>query len=274
MPAEDWKYVENQFLSATVGSFKRMNIVLNDHFAKLTTAVATDSTLASFLTIITATKTVWDGHYSNWQNARATYTSLTDIFEGCLTQLNKTPDTPGGRSLIDSWESKVNAVASTTHPDYTYFFPRGRDPFTTDGRDEIVQNVKTLGERLDARAAELEEAATTSGAPQELVDRYEAYLALAPLVTAFHLEIKAARDAQQGAEGTVDQLRVPLEAARVNTAADLYGNLGGLMQKFKTARPQVAGFFDLDTLRETGADEEEPPEESSSSSSSSSSSEG
>lgn len=86
-------------------------------------------------------------------------------------------------------------------------------------------------------------------------------------VAAFHTALKNARDSQQGAEGAVDQLRVPLEAAN-----ELYGNLSGLMKKYLKNRAQAAGFFDLDTLRQTGADEEEPPEESSSSSSSSSSS--
>ena len=258
MTAEDWKYIENTFLPATDGSFLKANAILIDHIAKLAEGAKTSLPIAQLVTEFAPTETKWNNAYRAWSDARALYRSRTDTFEGLIAELITRPPGAGARSILDGWVSKVNAVAAIGHPDYTYLFPRGREAFTLASRDELTTNLLNLALRLGARRDELASPASVPTAARELKDRHAAYVILAPQVADFHAKIKEARELQQGAEGSVTQLRAPLEAARLEVCDELYGNLGALMRIFRKNRPAVAGFFDLELLRTPTPEEEDP----------------
>lgn len=104
--------------------------------------------------------------------------------------------------------------------------------FPVRGIDAIINEVKNLGLRLAGQTDK------------------PALLALAGEVTAFYAQLNAARNAQQGLEGSTDITAEQIEAARVTIARALYGDLGMLMAIYQDAPSQVEAFFDLDTLRE------------------------
>ena len=49
-----------------------------------------------------------------------------------------------------------------------------------------------------------------------------------------------------------------IEVARVDIARALYGNCGALMNIYQATPERITAFFDLDTLRQSGADDAPP----------------
>ena len=62
-------------------------------------------------------------------------------------------------------------------------------------------------------------------------------------------ETGARRSGASGLEGDTDTEATEIELARQTIATVLYGNVGMLMHIYRETPAQVAGFFDLDTLR-------------------------
>ena len=97
----------------------------------------------------------------------------------------------------------------------------------------MINEVKNLGIRLAAQTTK------------------PALVTLGTEVTAFYGQLNAARTGQQGLEGDTDMDSSEIEAARKAIATALYGNLGMLMYIYQAAPTTVAGFFDLETLRQS-----------------------
>ena len=252
-PEDLWHYLANQFDNVTKGRRKRMNAILADSFAKLTEGAASNAALVPVLAVLTAVKGPWDTAYGAWKERRAAWRSTTQEFDNLLAALRVSPG-GGLRSKIDRWESKVAAFWAVSHAVYAYLFPQGREPFTVGGRDEIITEVKGLGERLATKSGELTTAAGAPGLPAgqvaELEEQADALDALGTEVTAFYNLMKDARSAQTVKEGLVDQAAATCEQRRVESATALYRALAKLMDIFAEpeVRMQVAGFFDLELI--------------------------
>lgn len=267
MPDETWHYLENQFDSVTKGRRGRMNSILNDTYQKLSASISNDGTYQPIRDLLSDPKNTWDADYAEWKNKRAAWRSTTQALDNLFAALQLAP-TPGGRSKLDKWESKIASFWAVSHPIYAYLLPRGREPFTRGTRDSMIDEVEQFGTRLTAKSAELLAAAAVPGLPAEeaaeLTEQGDALAALGTEVTAFYGELNAARNAQTQQEGFVDQCSAMCEQARVGAADALYKVLALLMAKHSTKaeRPLVAGFFDLTLLMDapqSGDEEEEPP---------------
>jgi hypothetical protein len=258
-----------------------MNIIVTDHLAKLQKRMGEHATIQALLVAFQTTSANWTAAYTKWRNKRAAYRAATRALEALLDVLKLSPGN-GQRSKIDEWNSKISALWAPDAPMYLYFFPEGRDPFTSGGRDNIVKEVGDLSQRLAEKIADLTalrdalqvqvDAITNGGGvpPEALADeldlakaRVDTVTSLVSKTAAFHSQLTSARSTQQGAEGEVDGAATQVENQRIIAARRLLANLYALGQHYvllasEDADPQAAAgdFFDLDTIIQTTPDEE------------------
>ncbi len=242
MPAAaTWKYLENQFDAATRGSRPALNKVVQDFNAKLTTsanAPGANPLLTTMLNDFAPFKTTWDTEHEEWQNMAATRKGSTVSFETLLSNLTSSPG-PEQASKIESWDSQIRVSAPKGSSLYVTLLPQGRKPFSTGGYDAILNEVKNLGQRLNASG---DGTLKTLGVE----------------VTAYFTSMESARAKQQGFEGALMQESEDMTPARRDIVDELYGNLGLLMHLYRKNREMTAGFFDLQTLRRNAKSEPTP----------------
>ncbi len=94
--------------------------------------------------------------------------------------------------------------------------------------DERIAAVKTLSESLG---------------------NFAPLAALQAIVSAFHTQLKDARDGQQGREQLSGQKSTDLENARKDIALMQYRNLGMLLDKFGDQPEQVLNYYELQLLQ-------------------------
>jgi hypothetical protein len=253
MAAETWHYLENQFETVTDGSRQRMNSLLADTHAKLTKGAADHAALVPVLAVLTPAKTDWDAAFGAWKDARAQWRSASQGQQNLLAALQEEP-APGERSKIDRWESKVGSEWAKSHPIYAYLFPLGRSPFTEGTLENILGEVKRLGERLAAKAADAGAGLTA--------EQTALLTALATEVTAFYTQLSATRDTQQQIEGVVARTADLCEQQRVKTATALYRVLAKLMDIYAEPeqRGQVKAYFDLTLIMTPPDQPDDAPE--------------
>src|SRR6266513_3845594 len=106
MKSKTWKYAENTFENSTRKNRGKMNKIVQDHDAKLTSGAAeagADPGLTTLLRAWTPAKIAWDQAYETWRNTRASYGGGTASFENLLKALKSKPS-PDGESKIENWD--------------------------------------------------------------------------------------------------------------------------------------------------------------------------
>jgi len=235
MAAELWHFAENQFDNATKKSRKRMNILIQDHIAKLK-AELDDPDIAFLYERTLPVEQEWTKRYTGWKTAKGIYKGETNRFEALLDKLkdDKSPE----------WDNKIKVEVGEGTSDYIAIMPRGREPFYEGGRDERVAEVLAFAKRLEG---------------------FPALAAVKTDAEAFHTQINDSRLLQQGKEEKADKASDAVEEQRVIVARMMYANTGRLIDKFPEAPENIERFFELQVIRETGSDEEEvepiPPED-------------
>lgn len=94
-----------------------------------------------------------------------------------------------------------------------------------------------------------------------LAQRLDGFTQLAAVKTeveSFAQTLENGRNSQQSLEQKVDSTSLILEQQRITTAVEMYGNLGLLMSKYRSTPENISLFYELEIIRQTGADEEEP----------------
>lgn len=217
-----WHYLSNQFEQATRTSFKRCNILNNDHLSKLTSEGA-DPTIADLVTRTTPLSTAYSSAYSVWISASATYKGHTQLVDGLLSQLSSTK--------IKQWDIQIQGQHLEGTPEYTMILPDRRQPFQQGTKDDRLSEVEALATRL--------------------LD-YPALAATQTDVDAFATLLRTARDNQQQREQLAAMASDQLEVARLALCTIMYGNLGVLMDKYRATPNMVENFWQLDLIRRTG----------------------
>lgn len=227
MPTRPWIFTSNTFEVSTQGSHKKMLSIATDTEAKL----KAESSDADILVLYTGYFPVYDAYRQiniNYDVAAGNREGQTLNVENLIAiELPKE---------IRKWEGFVRNIYPEDSPEEKSIFPNKRSPFLQSTYDDRISAVGSLAARLaqDTNAAIQDYAAT---------------------VLSFYNLILSARGVEQNKEGLLGSLSDTREQQRLLISEELYGVLGGLMRKFKTDPQQVARFFDLSLLRETG---EEP----------------
>lgn len=218
-----WHFLKNQFNTATATSYKKANILNNDHMGKLT-AENTDADIAALEARTQPLSTDFSDKYSTWISAKATSKGYTQVFDNLLSELSSTK--------IKQWDIQIQGVHLEGTAEYTMILPNRRRPFQTGGKDERLSEVQALAQRLLS---------------------YPALAATQADVDAFATSMQTARNNQQQKEELVAMASDQLEQARVALTTMMYGNLGVLMDKYRTMPGMIENFWQLDLIRTTSS---------------------
>jgi len=227
MATETWHYQENQFDNATEGSFKKMNIINADHFAKLQAQQA-DPDIAALLARTTPPHNNYNSRYSGWLSASGIYKGETSRVEEHLQELSLTKSR--------EWDAQIQVVHLEGTPDYTAILPNGRQPFYSGTIDDRISHMEALA---------------------LVLGNYPALAATMNDVTAFHATLDGARDTQQQKEELVDDASDLLETARKDIALMMYRNLGFLIDKYGSTPQVISNFWELQLLRASVSDDDQ-----------------
>jgi hypothetical protein len=224
------KYVENQFLVATVNRFALMSEVLADTLPRATTATAGQPAFTAVLAALSAAAAAWNTGESTLANAAAALPASTYALEDKLASLTRKPDadTP---SLIESWDILIRSQVAFRSPVYRSLLPQGRKTVTAGRREDQLDALRDLGLRLAAQA----------GKP--------ALIALGAIVTTFANAARALRNAQINAKAALETARQAQEARRVTAAAALYALIGQGIVTWSATPALVDTLWNVNLLR-------------------------
>jgi len=222
-----WHYLENQFDNATEESYKRANILGEDHLAKLAAETA-DPDILFLHERFSPVQVLYVEIYSGWLKEKGIYKGWTQRMDDIQSTLSS--------AKIAEWDNKIKAEVGEDSPEHTTLLPNGREPFQTGGRDARIMEVKGLSKRLED---------------------FPALAAVKADVDAFLAQMNAIRDTQQQKEDLVEKNSDGLEAQRKAMCNMMYGDLGRLMDKYMDGPLVIDRFFELQLIRQTGAEEEE-----------------
>ncbi|MCF8257026.1 MAG: carboxypeptidase-like regulatory domain-containing protein [Flavobacteriales bacterium] len=217
-----WHYINNQFDQATRNSFKRCNILNNDHQSKLTSEQA-DPVIGGLVTRTAPLSSTYSGRYSTWISASATYKGHTKLVDNLLLELSSLK--------IKQWDIQIQGQHLEGTAEYMMILPKRRIPFQNGTKDGQLSEVEALAERLLA---------------------YPALSATQTDVDTFAIAMRTARDNQQQKEQLVSMASDMLEQARLALCTMMYGNLGVLMDKYRDTPNMIENFWQLDLIRNTG----------------------
>jgi hypothetical protein len=228
MADADWHYLENQFDNSTKQSKKRMKNQAQHHRDALVAAPAGIKT--ALIARLTPPHEAFLNKYNQWVNLRAQRKGAGLTLEELLAKLSAED--------IEEIETKFKNFYKRGTPQHATAFAGGRAPYQEGAEDERVDALVNLHTRID-----------------DIAD--PALDPVTDLVTAVLEPLQAARTATTTLGAQAEQARTQIESLRVALAGALYKNMAGLMQELGPVE-EVAAFFDLTLLRETGADEEDP----------------
>jgi hypothetical protein len=226
------KYAENQFLSATEGSFALMSEVLADTLPRATTAAAGNAAFTAVLAALTGASNAWTAGETAIANAEAALPASTYAFDDKIASLTRKPDadTP---SVIETWDTAIRGQVAYQGPVYMTLLPQGRETVTRGTREDQLDALRDFGVRLAAQAAK------------------PVLVTLGATVTAFANAARALRTAQTNAKGALDAARQAQEPRRVTAAAALYALIGQGMVTWSTNPALVDTLWDVNLLRST-----------------------
>jgi hypothetical protein len=214
-----WPSTQNQFLNATEGSYKKMNIVSSDTDSKLYGQQA-NPLIAPAFAYFNPHRALFSQKYIAWKSSVMAYHEATTEVYSLLKELSS--------KKIENWDARILVEHASDSTRYEGLLPDNRAPFQTGEIDERIAAVATLIERIGAEAA---------------------LAALKADIIAFHGLLVAARNTQQALEGESNTKSAELEHERVACAQAMFAVLGMLMTVYNIDPSQIADYFDLETLR-------------------------
>lgn len=228
MNNETWHYLINTFDVTTQNSRKLMTVIAADHLAKLS-AMKSDPDIAKLYERFAPLYQAFSDSYAAWLSAKGLYKGETSRVQVMIDELSST--------ILKRWSVKIQNQYLEGTPDYTAILPGGRTAFLTGAKDTRITELKGLRDRLN---------------------KYPNLDDLKKEVETFMQSLEDARNRQQEAEQSVDQLSLQLEQARKDTAVMLYRNLGALIDKFGGDTRKILALYEVEQLRSGAVTESEP----------------
>jgi hypothetical protein len=216
-----WKYIENQFISATKTSYKKALKLSNYHDSALQTASAADPSLLAIYNRYHPLHLNFVSKYNQWISAGGSQEGQT---------LNVKQQLKIAKQKIVTWDVAIQTVYPKTTPRYKSIFPNGRKPFNKGGVDANINAFDILSLNIGSD------------------------LALATVkadVDATYLLLDTARDNQEGAKAIVTHGSGNVETARIEIMTMQYRNTGWIIDNHYEERETMCNtLIDLQTLRD------------------------
>jgi hypothetical protein len=219
-----WQYLVDQFLNSTHRNYKKAVKLSNYHDADLNIKKVTEPLLVPIYNRYHPLHLALINEYNAWKSAGGAQEGQTLNLDILLQD---------AIDMLPQWEVDVQAAGPTFlkgTPNYQTIFPDGRKPFTSGGIDLQVLAFNTLSANM---------------AP------FVPLAALSAAVLTLYTNLDAARDAQEGAKGTVKTDSGKVNTARINAMTMQWRNLGFAMDAFWDKLEYIESMFDLTTLRES-----------------------
>jgi hypothetical protein len=215
-----WQYLQNQFVNATEGNYKKTVKLSNYHDADLNTKKVTEPLLVPIYARYHPLHVTLIAEYNAWKSASGSQKGKTSALELLLesTYLN-----------MNGWDVAVQSQFLKGTPEYIAIFPEGRKPFTKGSVDDRINAYDTLSKNMLP---------------------YAALATLMSEVETAYTELDKARDAQEGSKGTVKTGSGKVEDARIAAMTMQYRDLGFAIDNFTDDTEYIESMFDLTTLRD------------------------
>ena len=221
---QQWKYLDNQFITATRTSYKKAVQLSIYHDADLEVKKATEPLLIPIYDRYHLLHLTLVNEYNTWKSAGGSQQGET---------LNLTQMLDLAYSKMPLWDLTIQSAGPTFMkgtPTYKALFMDGKSPFITGSIDNRINAYDTLAKNM---------------------------LPFAPLaatmaqVAAVYKTLDTARNAQLGAKGGVKSGSGKVEDARKAAMTMQWRNLGFAMDMFWDKPMFIESMFDLQTLRES-----------------------
>jgi hypothetical protein len=235
---EPSKYAENQFLAATVRGYPLMSEILADTVPRAQAATAAFPIFISVMMNLSSATAAWNSGESLIANAEAALPGFTFAFDDKMAALTRKPDADTA-SLLENWDTTIRSQVAHQGPVYMTLLPAGRDTVTTGTREEQLDALRDLGQRLTAQTTK------------------PVLVTLGTTVTTYASAVRTLRSAQTNAKGVLETARLAQEPRRLAAAAALYALIGQGMVTWSTNPPQVDTLWDVNILR--NAPQQVPP---------------
>ncbi|MFN0031008.1 MAG: hypothetical protein ACKVOR_02500 [Flavobacteriales bacterium] len=220
--AATWHYLTNQFVSATVNSFKKANRLSQHHdnvLEQRAGAGVPDPLDVQLYASYHPLHVALTEKYTAWKNAGGQQEGQTLNLDQ-LFALTKT--------RLDTWDPLIQVVHIKSSPAYKAIFPDARKPFYRKITEERIAAFNTLQQALTNPAL----------------------AAVKTSVVAHHTALVAARSVQTGAIAATGTGSAQVEEARIAAMIGQYANLGLLMNKYADNTNFIEAYFELEVLRD------------------------
>ncbi len=215
-----WKYIENQFVTATRNSFKKALKLSNYHDAALLKAKNSDPVFVPLYDRYHPLHLKYVSSFSAWQSAgggrEGETLNVKQLLDAALLKL-------------DDWDVDIQVVYKKTTPRYKAIFNNGRKPFNEGGLDSRINAFNTLSVNIGIDPA---------------------LAAVKALIDTTYTALDNARDEQEGAKGDTVVSSGKVNTDRIAIMNMQYRNLGWVMDNmFDNLETIAAALFDQETLR-------------------------
>ncbi|MEN9576692.1 MAG: hypothetical protein RL514_4547 [Verrucomicrobiota bacterium] len=230
MPHEPSKYAENQFESATRGTYLLMSEILADTRPRLAIAAASNAAFNPALALLDTASSAWEAGETRIANTEAAQLGATLAFQDKMDSLARKPDADTN-SPLETWDVTIRGQVAFQGPTYLLLLPQGRETLTAGTIDVRLDAGRDFGIRLSQQTGK-----------QALID-------LGVVVTAFYNSARALRTAQNTAKSQLEDARMDQEPLRLQAAAALYNMVGVGMSVWRETPLLVDTLFDVSLLR-------------------------
>ncbi|MCE9611340.1 MAG: fibronectin type III domain-containing protein [Chthoniobacter sp.] len=231
MTADSWKYVENQFLVATVGDLTLMGEIISDHLPRLTAAQVLEPTFTGILAETQDIAVQWTSQEGVVASNEAGQKSATLAFTEKILGLTHKPDADTN-SPLETWDSTIRSQVPYQGTVYTYLLPDGREPLSNGTYEERLDALRGLGLRLAEQVAK------------------PVLVTLGGTVSTYYNAAKTLRDAQTVRKSALTAARQLLEELRIALAQQMHGNLGFALYTWRYNPARIETLWDLSLLRQ------------------------
>jgi hypothetical protein len=214
-----WNFLSNTFALIGKKSFAKALKISTYHLAQLDLRKA-DPFILPMYTSYKVVHNNLDAAYNRWKMQGGVQKGSTLSVKQLL------------KLLVDDklvrWEYAIMGLHLPGTPNFVSLFPKGRSSFNSGTIDARINAVGQLGAALEG----ITELATTKTDVDD-----------------FFVQITNARSVQLGQKGGTESKSGELENAVEAAMVAMYGNLGLLMNHYKTDVKQIEAYFDLPTIR-------------------------
>lgn len=215
-----FKYVENQFLSATRGNYKKAMSLSTWHVAQLEAKSTADATWTPRLTLYQPLHNTLLNEYTTWKAAGGKQ-------EGDTLNVNQLLQ--DAKPVIREWVRQITGFYKEGSSRYKEMFPNGMSNLNDGSIDSRINAFKTLGEAM--------------GADTNLTT-------IKTEVQATYANLNTARVQQTQSKGGTTSGSSAVEQASIAAMNMQYRNVGWIMDNFYATRSAICKtVFDLELLR-------------------------